>query len=212
MSVVTSGLCTNQGKEWPEGARVTELVWGQLRTRSGAKAWYRRKALNSTIGPVGGVASPSWCCTSGSWQGAAATGIRTNLLVSGGGAGARVTAIASEAPKGRVLVPARRRRVIAATHEPETRMGGRSLLAGGQRAAVGPATRHGEAAVLVVPLLLCRTSGRHRTTLPGLCRLRQPACVSGPDVTAVVWASASPAAAASSRRWCARTPAPARCR
>ena len=77
-------------------------------------------------------------------QGAAATGIRTNLLVSGGGAGARVTAIASEVPKGRVLVPARRRRVIAATLEPETRMGGRSLLAGGQRAAVGPATRHGE--------------------------------------------------------------------
>ena len=53
-----------------------------------------QEALNSTIGPVGGVASPSWCCTSGSWQGAAATGIRTNLLVSGGGAGARVTAIA----------------------------------------------------------------------------------------------------------------------
>ena len=59
MSVVTSGLCTNQGKEWPEGARVTVLVWGQLRTRSGAKAYSRRKALNSTIGPVGGVASPN---------------------------------------------------------------------------------------------------------------------------------------------------------
>ena len=45
MSVVTSGLCTNQGKEWPEGARVTELVWGQLRTRSGAKAWSTQEGL-----------------------------------------------------------------------------------------------------------------------------------------------------------------------
>ena len=30
------------------------------------------------------------------------------------------------------------------------------------------------------------TSGRRRATLPGLCRLRQPARVSGPDVTAAV--------------------------
>jgi hypothetical protein len=63
-------------------------------------------------------------------------------------------------------------------------MGGRSLLAGGQRAAMGAATWHGEAAVSVVPLLLRRASGRRRATLPGLCRLRQPARVSGPDVAA----------------------------
>jgi hypothetical protein len=35
-----------------------------------------------------------------------------------------------------------------------------------------------------VPLLLRRTSGRRRATLPGLCRPRQPTRVSGPDVTA----------------------------
>ena len=58
-------------------------------------------------------------------------------------------------------------------------MGGRSFLAGGQRAAVGPAAWHAEAAVPVVPLLLRRASGRRRATLPGLCRLRQPARVSG---------------------------------
>ena len=90
-------------------------------------------------------------------------------------------------------------------------MGGRSLVASGQRAAVGPATWYAEAAVLVVPLLVRRTSGRRRATLPGLCRLRQPARVSGPAVTAAPWAYASPAAAASSRRWSGRTPVPARC-
>ena len=57
-------------------------------------------------------------------------------------------------------------------------MGGRSLLAGGQRAAVGPATRHGEAAVLVVPLLLCPilwTPQNHaaRTVSPSAAGLRQ---------------------------------------
>ena len=57
-------------------------------------------------------------------------------------------------------------------------MGGRSHLASGQRAAMGAATRYGEAAVPVVPLLLRCTSGRRRATLPGLRRLRQPPRVS----------------------------------
>ena len=44
--------------------------------------------------------------------------------------------------------------------------------------------------------LLRHTSGRRRTTLPGLCRLGQPARVSGPEVAAATWAGASPAATA----------------
>jgi hypothetical protein len=35
----TSGLCTQNGKEWPAGARVSELVWSSSGMRSGAMAW-----------------------------------------------------------------------------------------------------------------------------------------------------------------------------
>jgi hypothetical protein len=83
----------------------------------------------------------------------------------------------------------------------------------GQRAAVAPAARHCQAALSQVPLLVRRVRPAHATP-PGLCRLGQPARVSVGVVTAAPWASASlpAAAAASSRRWPGRTPAPERCR
>jgi len=58
----------------------------------------------------------------------------------------------------------------AASHEQQARMGGRGLLAGGQRPALGTAARRGEAAVLRLPLLVRRTAPRRRE----MPRLRDP--------------------------------------
>ena len=65
-------------------------------------------------------------------------------------------------------------------------MGGRSHIAGGQRAALGAAAWHGEEALQPVPLLVCRADhrGGGNLALPGLRRLRQPSRVTAPDVTA----------------------------
>jgi hypothetical protein len=35
----SSGLCTGNGKTAPEGARVSQLIWSQSGTPSGAMAW-----------------------------------------------------------------------------------------------------------------------------------------------------------------------------
>jgi hypothetical protein len=34
-----SGLCTEEGRKYPKGARVTELVWSQSGMSSGVMAW-----------------------------------------------------------------------------------------------------------------------------------------------------------------------------
>ena len=89
-------------------------------------------------------------------------------------------------------------------------MGGRSLLAGGQRPAMGPATRHGEAAVSV-----CRYWPRLRTPESDAARTA-PASAAGPryrtrrnrgslGIRFIGRSGLQP-------RWYGRTPVPARCR
>ena len=63
----------------------------------------------------------------------------------------------------------------------------------GQRAAVGADARYGEAALPGLPLLVRRVRPAH-ATLPGLCRVRQPARVSVGVVTAAPRATAESAA------------------
>ena len=76
----------------------------------------------------------------------------------------------------------------------------------GQRAALGAVTRHGQAAVSGVPLLVRRVVRPARVTLPGLCRVRHQAGVSVGIITAALHRSQRQRLPAG--RWSGRTPAP----